>query len=229
MQLKKINEHIAAYKKYLQKGGERTERLLYKWESQKIWQENWDVEAHPFSEMYDRCLENSKTRRIWNKEQYQPKKMMFAFAELQPHFVYSMFQELFNENKDIGNRLDRFIFYCDELLKEYKAAHPNSIHNNHYHDYAMISHYLAFQFPDQYTPYRQDLFYNTLKQIASRDLSLGDDVARHFKVMKTLYQFLKKDEAVMRLHQKRLEGLHYQGDSLLLMEDFSSFLLTSTR
>ncbi|MEM0994231.1 MAG: hypothetical protein AAF847_05410 [Bacteroidota bacterium] len=224
MQLKKIQAHIAGYKKYLQKGGERTVRPLYKWESQRIWQENWDINASPFAAMYDSCLENSQTRRIWNRENYQPKKMMLAFAELQPHFVYSMFEELFNESKDIGNRVDRFIFYCDQLLKEYKSTRRTALDNDHYHDYEMISHYLAFQYPEQYTPYRFDLFKNTLLQIGSRDIPTANDISRHFKVMKTLHQFLQKDEALIALHQKRLLPIHYQEKSLLLVEDFAFYL-----
>lgn len=221
MQLKKIQEHIAAYKKQLSKNPNPN---LYKWESQQIWQENWDIEARDFAEMYDRSLENSQTRRIWNRESYAPKKMMLEFAKMQPHFVYSMFQELFNEDKDIGNRVDRFVFYCDELLKEYKSKNPHSIQNQHYQDYEIISHYLAFQYPDRYTPYQFDLFQNTLEKIGSRDLPRTHDLPRHFKVMKTLYQFLSKDEQLLALQQSQLEEQHYQGRSLLLVEGFGIFL-----
>jgi len=89
MQLKKIQEHIVAYKKWLSKNQNSN---LFKWESQQIWQDNWDIEARDFGAMYDQSLENSKTRRIWNRENYAPKKMMLEFAKMQPHFVYSMFQ-----------------------------------------------------------------------------------------------------------------------------------------
>jgi len=223
MQLKKIQEHIAAYKKQLSKVPSTN---LYKWESQQIWQDHWDIEARDFAAMYDQSLENAKTRRIWNRESYAPKKMMLEFAKMQPHFVYSMFQELFNEDKDIGNRVDRFVFYCDELLKEYKSKHPHSIQNQHYQDYEIISHYLAFQYPDRYIPYQFEVFQNTLEKIGSRDLPPTHDLPRHFKVMKTLYQFLSKDEELLELQQKQLEEQHYQGKSLLLVEDFGLFLLS---
>lgn len=222
MQLKKIQEHIAAYKKYL---SQNTIPNLYKWESQQIWQEHWDIKASDFAEMYNQSLENSITRRIWNRETYAPKKMMLEFARLQPHFVYSMFQELFNEDKDIGNRVDRFMFYCDELLKEYKAKKPGSLDNQHYHDYEIISHYLAFQYPDRYTPYQVDIFQNTLQKIGSRDLPRTHDLPRHFKVMKTLYQFLSKDNELIEMQQKQLESSHYQAKSLLFSEAFGLFLI----
>ncbi|MEL6721561.1 MAG: hypothetical protein AAFO82_03855 [Bacteroidota bacterium] len=221
MQLKKIQEHIATYKKYL---AQTSNTNLHKWESQQIWQDNWDIDARDFAEMYDQSLENTTTRRIWNRENYAPKKMMLAFAKMQPHFVYSMFQELFNEDKDIGNRVDRFVFYCDELLKEYKANHPHSIENQHYHDYEIISHYLAFQYPDRYAPYRFDLFQNALEKIGSRDIPRTHDFPRHTKVTKTLYQFLSKDEELMSIQQNQLEQKHYQEKSMLLVEGFGLFL-----
>ena len=225
MQLKKIQEHIAAYKKWLKNGSQDTETNLYKWESQQIWQKNWDIEATDFAEMLDQSLQNSTSRRIWSRENYAPKKAMLEFMKMQPHFVYSMFQELFNEEKDIRNRIDRFIFYCDELMKEYKTINWASVKTNHYHDYDIISHYLAFQYPDRYTPYRFLLFKNTLEKIGGKDIPTSNDVTRYFKIMKTLYQFLSKDEELMSLHQKRLEDKHFQGTSLLLVEDFADFLL----
>lgn len=229
MQLKKIQASIAAYTEWLERGGERTQQNLYKWESQRIWQENWNLEASDLVTMYDQSLENSTTRRIWNRENYEPKRMMKAFAAMQPHFVRSMFEELFDETKEVDNRIDRFVFYCDELLREYKETHRSSIENNHYHDYTMISYYLAFQYPDQYTPYHFDTFQHTLQVIGGKEIPTGNDLPRYFKVMKTLFNFLKKDSTLLDLHTKRLEKQHFQGDSLLLVEDFSLFLQSSKK
>ena len=175
--------------------------------------------------MYDQSLQNSTTRRLWNREDYAPKRMMIAFAKMQPHFVEAMFKELFNENKDIGARVDRFAFYCDELLREYKQVHPTSIQNSHYHDdgYEIISYYLAFQYPTQYTPYSFELFRAAMEKIGSRDLPRTNDFPRYAKVMRTLMNFLQKDEELLDLHQQRLQEIHFQGKSQLLVEDFVRF------
>lgn len=34
--------------------------------------------------------------------------------------VRRAFQDLFNEEKDVAARADRFVFYCDDLLQTYK-------------------------------------------------------------------------------------------------------------
>lgn len=223
MQLKLIQQHILDYKKWL--ATPAAERNLYKWESQRIFQENWDFDSLNFVGMLDKSLQNSTTRRLWHREDYAPKQIMLKFTKMQPHFVESMFRELFNEDRDIGARVDRFVFYCDELLREYKQVNPISIQNNHYHNdnYGMISHYLAFQFPAQYTPYSLELFQNTMKKIGGRDIPKTNDFPRYSKIMRTLMNFLQKDEELIALHQSRLREEHYQEKSQLLVEDFILF------
>ncbi|MEM9990952.1 MAG: hypothetical protein AAF738_04255 [Bacteroidota bacterium] len=223
MQLKLIQQHISDYKKWLRTP--QATHNLHKWESQQIFQEQWDMDSLKFAAMYDQSLQNSTTRRIWNRESYAPKHMMLEFAKMQPHFVEAMFRELFEETKDIGARVDRFVFYCDELLREYKQVHPTSIQNSHYHDdgYEMISHYLAFRFPEQYTPYRLDVFQAAMQKIGSRDIPRTNDFARYSKVMRTLMNFLQKEEELLELHQERLREEHYTGKSQLLVEDFVWF------
>lgn len=224
MQVNKIKTYIAEYKKWLQRKTLATERNLFKWETQLIWQKNFDLEADNFAEMYAQSLENTTTRRLWNSRNYEPKRMMLTFANMQPFFVQSMFQELFDESKDIENRVDRFLFYCDELLVEYKNNHPTSIENNHFHDYPIIAYYLSFQFSNQYTPYRFDHFQKTLQLVGSKDIPKTNDISRHFKVMRVLGQFLRKDKDVLDLHQKRLSEQHYDRPSLLLVDDFVYFI-----
>ncbi|NJL74825.1 MAG: hypothetical protein HC892_07105 [Saprospiraceae bacterium] len=154
MQLNKIQEFIAQYKICLEKDTEFQQRNLYKWESLKIWKDNWDTEALNFQKMFDTSLQNSITRRIWSREYYAPKQMMLIFIGLQPEFVRLMFRELFNEDKAMEYRADRFVFYCDTLMEAYKEQQKKPIEQTHFHEgYEMISYYLSFQFPEHYNPY----------------------------------------------------------------------------
>ncbi|MEM1327660.1 MAG: hypothetical protein AAGI23_16985 [Bacteroidota bacterium] len=224
MQLKLIQAHIDRYKTFLADPKSEEQRALHKWESQQVWQDNWEIESQDLAITYDQSLQNSTTRRIWNRENYAPKKMMLAFLRQLPHLAFFAFQELFNEDKPIGMRVDRFQYNCETLLTAHRDAFPHDYENSHYHDYAMISHYLAFQFPEFYTPYQADRFPKLLAAIGSRDIPNHDDIERHFKVSKTLYIFLKKDQELMELHQQQLTNQYYQGDSLLLVEDFARFI-----
>ncbi len=226
MNLQKLNEAIRQYKNFLQTHPDHDP--YWKWETQRIFQENWDIDTRNFHDMFDRCLQNSQTRRLWNREYYSPKAMMLKFIQTSNEYVRYAFQDLFNEEKEIEGRVDRFVFYCDELLKEYREKYPLKKENMHYHDdnYEMISHYLAFRFPEVYTPYNVEKFKRLMQKLGSRDVPKVNDTARYFKVMRTIFTFLKKDEEILKIHQERLdERKHFTGETLLVAEDFCQVMV----
>lgn len=228
MQLKLIQHYLQEYRKYL--ASPAAQERLYAWESQRIFQDNWDATARDFGEMYDRSLDNSQTRRLWKRENYEPKKRMQEFIALEPDMVRRAFEDLFDETKNVENRVDRFRFYCDDLLQDYKEKYPLSIENRHYHDdnYQMISIYLAFQFPDQYAIYDHEAFKILLQKIGSTDIPKAADFGRFVKVTRTLYNFMLKEPNILQLHQKRLHSKkHYMDESLLIMWDFCLFCANS--
>lgn len=225
MQLKRIHHYLRQYRQYLSTPKAR-ELRLYIWESQRIFQEKWDMDAEDWPGMYDSALQNSQTKRLWKREAYEPKRMMLELARMQPDFVRHMFFDLFNEEKSLEGRVGRFVYYCDMLLQEYKDAHPRSIDNNHYHDddYQMVSLYLAFRYPDRYTLYDANAFRLLMKKLGSGDIPRANDMERFAKVMNTLYKFMEKEEGLLSLHQRRLdEGRHYTGESLLVAYDFYQY------
>jgi hypothetical protein len=168
--------------------------------------------------MYNRSLNNTQTRRLWNRENYEPKRMMLEFWRMQPDFVKQMFQDLFDENKKVDGRVGRFVFYCDELLTEFLEKHPRSREGKHFHQdgYQIVSLYLAFRYPDQYSLYHFDRFKRLLTALGTPDMPATHDFERFCKVVKTLWGFMQKDEELIAAHRERLEeGKHYQGESLL--------------
>lgn len=216
MQLKKIQEALDQFKTHL--GSDAKEEHLYIYESQKIFQENWNLESSDPASMYNRSLNNTQTRRLWNREHYEPKRMMLEFWRMQPDFVKQMFQDLFDENKKVDGRVGRFVFYCDELLTEFLEKHPRSREGKHFHQdgYQIVSLYLAFRYPDQYCLYHFDRFKRLLIALGTPDIPATHDFDRFCKVVKTLWGFMQKDEELMAAHRERLEeGKHYQGESLL--------------
>jgi hypothetical protein len=224
MQLKLITHYLQLFRLYLE--GPGSSERLHIWASQRTFQENWDLEASNLAVMYDASLQSTYSRRLWNRESYEPKRMMTAFMEMEPGYVYDIFRDLFNENKDVAGRADRFIYYCDELLQLYKERHPLTKENSNYHNdnYQMVSLYLGFRYPAVYTLYDADAFRKLLQLLGSTDIPAANDIGRFFKVMRTLYGFMAKDEALMAAHRARLdENQHFMGESLLLSYDFYQF------
>ena len=225
MQLKLIENLVQQYSEYLNSRSKNN--LLYIWESQKLFQDNWELEAMDLAAMFDNSLQNSHTRRLWKKEEYAPKEMMLKFIKLQPDFVLNMFADLFNEAKEIGGRVDRFVFYCDELLKAYKETYPHSIENNHFHgdQYQMVSLYLTFRYPDVYAYYDHRAFVKLLQFLGTKNIPVSADFERFVKVSKTLFSFIQKKEGLLDAHQARLEeGKHFMDSSMLMVYEMSKLL-----
>ncbi|MEY3367048.1 MAG: hypothetical protein RI973_203 [Bacteroidota bacterium] len=221
MNLQKLSEAIAAYANFLI--ANPGYNPYWKWEVPLHFQENWDEEAADFKGMYERCLQNATSRRLWKRENYEPRDMMLKFSALNSEFVRYAFKDLFNESREVEGRADRFVFHCDELLREYKETHPRSVDNSHYHDddYQMVSLYLSWRYPAQYAPYDFDSFRKLMQLLGARDVPRVNDIDRYFKVMRTLYKFLQKDEKALKIHRQRLKpSLHFTGETLLAAEDF---------
>lgn len=220
MNLQLLTGAIDFFKNYLRSN--RRNNYLYLYESQKNWQNGWNIENIDLKSTYDQSLQNSETRRLWVGDNYRPKEMMLRFMPMQKEMMRDMFRDLFNEEKEVIGRMDRFIFHSDILLEEFKNVNRSSIENRHFHDdnYRIISLYLAFEFPEQYAFYQYQDFPEFLKRIGSKDLPKVNDLNRFFKVMRTVYKFMEKDGEVLELHRKRLEpGKHFDGKSLLLASE----------
>jgi hypothetical protein len=223
MLLAKIQTAIAAYKQWLL--NLRHHPLVYKWESLQHFQANWNLDTADPAAMFDQCFQNSETRRLWQTENWYPKKMMLEFWRSDPQTVRLMFDDLFNETRDVEARVGRFLFGCDTLLRDYKHTHPATVENNHYHDdYRMVALYLAFRYPESYAPYDFPVFQQAMLCFGARDIPQQNDLGRYFKVLRTLTTFLEKDHEVglaMREHLHPTQ--HFQGKTLLLTEDFCRF------
>ncbi len=228
MVLSKIQQAIEGYKKHL--AGLRHHPNIHLWESVQIFQDNWNLDTSDPAAMFDRSFQNPETRRLWQTENWYPKKMMLEFWRLEPMTVRTMFDDLFNETRLVEARIGRFIFGCDGLLADFKKAKVATIENNHYHsDYRMIAIYLAFRYPESYAPYNFEVFRRAMEFLQAKEIPSANDPARYFKVLRTLQNFLEKDATLTatfarHLHPRR----HFQGKTLLLADDFCKYIFSQT-
>ena len=223
MILSKINTAIADYKHWLITT--RHHPYVHKWESIQHFQDHWDLGASDPVAMFEGSFYNSETRRMWQTENWQPKRLMAEFWRFEPLTVRLMFDDLFNETREVEGRISRFLFGCDMLLRDYRKTQSKHIENNHDHgDFQMIAIYLAFRYPETYSPYDFSTFQKSMIQFGARDIPQGNDLPRYFKVLSTLQNFLEKDSEVVSAMQKHLlQRKHFQTKTLLLAEDFCRF------
>ncbi len=218
MNLQIIQASIADYEGFLK--SKRNRRYLYAWESLQFFNKNWDTEATDLYSAYDAALDNSESRRQWKADDFFPKEMMLKFIKLQPEYVRLAFRDLFNESISLSTRVDRFIFYCDELLTMYKEANPTSVENNHYHNHAVVMMYLTGRFPEKYTLYDREDFHGFLSMTNAKNIPVSNDMDRFEKVVKILNTFLGKNPKIRELSQGRLEDKHYQEENRLHVFEF---------
>ncbi len=222
MQLKKIESRIEEFKLFLK--SKHAYNSVYLWDIQLNFQDKWDLADADLVNMYNQSLQSKVSNRLWNQRGFEPKKMMALFFELEPDYTKSIFVDLFDDDKEIDGRLDRFQYYAGQLLLMYKKKNPESIENNHYQNHRIISLYLAMKFPNLYTLYDYEEFVHLLNAIGTIKIPQHDDFPRFVKIARTLYNFLKKDDALIALHEARFKDFEvYPSDSLLLIYDFIVF------
>ena len=119
----------------------------YKWKAVKQFQDNWDVNASDFPEMLSRSLE--KTSNLLASANNFPKGMISEFAKAAPEEVRAMFIALFDENRDVFERMDEFKHQSSVLLEKYGNGAAQ-----HYQYENAISTYLWLRYPDKYYIYK---------------------------------------------------------------------------
>lgn len=142
---KAFSDALANYKKDFVAGWWSDES--FKWEAVKCFQDNWNIEAEDFAEMLKRSL--AKTYGLLASMNNFPRQMIEIFAEEAPDKVKMMFVALFDENKNIVERILNFKEQAEQLLKD----HGNDA-KNHYQNENSISTYLWLMYPDKYYIYK---------------------------------------------------------------------------
>lgn len=142
---KAFSDALANYKKDFVAGWWADEN--FKWEAVKCFQDNWNIEAEDFAEMLKRSL--AKTYGLLASMNNFPRQMIEIFAEEAPDKVKMMFVALFDENKDVVERILNFKYQSEQLLKEYGYDAKN-----HYQNENSISTYLWLMYPDKYYIYK---------------------------------------------------------------------------
>ena len=135
----KLQAAIDAYKKYFPtKIGDE----IYKWKAVKCFQDNWDIDAEDFAEMF--WAATGKTENLITSINRFPRKMLYEFAKLEQERVRDMFNVLFDEKLELEQRIREFIKEAESLCGKH---FPGKMH---YQDLNSISTYLSMRYPDAY-------------------------------------------------------------------------------
>ena len=173
----------------------------YKWKAVKQFQDNWDVNASNFSEMLSRSLE--KTYNLLASANNFPKGMMSEFAKAAPEEVRAMFIALFDESRDVFERMDEFKHQSSVLLEKYGNGAAQ-----HYQYENAISTYLWLRYPDKYYIYK----FSEVKTVASelesdyqfRKGAYAENIRNFLNLYDEISAALKEDAELVNLLHSHL-------------------------
>lgn len=141
----KLAAVIAAYKEYFP---DHWKDEMYKWEAIQHFQRHWDVNAENFLEMFMEATD--KTFNLLANMNNYPRGMIKAFATVDAEAVRGMFINLFDESKNLAERIEQFQSFAEELRIKY----DDGTWRQHYQGENAITTYLWLRYPDKYYIYK---------------------------------------------------------------------------
>ena len=178
----------------------------YKWEAVKWFQDNWDVNAPDFADMLSRSLE--KTNNLLLSANYFPAGMLQGFAKSAPEEVRAMFIDLFDESKEVYERIESFKLKAATLLEEYGNGAKQ-----HYQYENPISTYLWLRYPDKYYIYKLSEIKAVVSKLKSnyrfKKGAYADNIRNFLKLYNEVCAELKQDKELIELLKSQLTGSCY--------------------
>ena len=114
----------------------------YKWQAVKCFQDNWDIKAPVFGEMFDRATAQDKTQNLLTSKMVYPRRMILEFAKADDNATREMFQMLFDESRDLSELVSTFKKQADTFVDKYGKGKWKS----HYQNTNYISTYLWLKY-----------------------------------------------------------------------------------
>lgn len=143
--LQKLAAVIAAYKEYFPV---HWKDEMYKWEAIRHFQENWDINSDKFLDMF--MMATDKTFNLLANMNNYPRGMIKAFATADAEAVRAMFINLFDDSKNLAERIEMFQASAEELRVKY----DDGTWRQHYQTPNAITTYLWLRYPDKYYIYK---------------------------------------------------------------------------
>ena len=133
----------------------------FKWEAIQHFQKHWNIDAPNFGEMFKEAT--NRTFSLLASGYAYPRGMILNFAKADDVSVRQMFRNLFDESRDLAERVEAFQASSEEIRVKY----DDGTWRNHYQNTNAISTYLWLMYPDKYYIYRYEIFRNVAVELDS--------------------------------------------------------------
>lgn len=180
---------IERYKDLIREDGNEEE--LFKWRLIREFQEKWDIEAGDFAGM---------VKQIDFSNLLDFRSLTFIkFLEDYSEDARGLFRELFDEGRDLDDRIERFGSESEKLLRKH---HPDI---GAFQDERTMATYLTFRYPDKYTFYKYSFYANYTNLLRIKRPKAGQRYSHYLGLVDAFIEdFISKDEELIQLSRETL-------------------------
>lgn len=202
----KVHEALENYKESFES---RWDGEKYKWEALKWFQEHWDINAENYSEMLSTATE--KTDNLLASMNNFPRKMIVTYAKQEPEAVKAMFINLYDETKNVVDRVLKFQKDAQELCDKLTPG------LQHYQRPMAITVYLWLRYPDKYDVFKYSVCKATSQYLENDFIPKKGNTAQNIKgnmeLIDEILAAINKDKELLDLFHSKLDEDCYQDKS----------------
>lgn len=184
----------------------------FKWEAVKHFQDNWNIESENFGDMFK--LATDKTFNLLASGYAYPRAMITNFAKADDEATRIMFRRLYDESKDLAERVDAFQTAAEEL----RAKYDDGTWRNHYQNTNAISTYLWLMFPDKYYIYKYEVYRAVARELSSdympKKNGSVESLVGGFKMYDEICEAVKADDEIVALFKNGITDSCYPDPEL---------------
>lgn len=220
MNTQRIKDIIKVYKEHFQFVHNYE---IYKWKATKQFQLYWNPNASDYRTMMEEALKYSKN--LLDSGSYFPKKMISRYLELETTEVKILFNNLFNEEKDLFDRMDSFQDGINLIHNKHFSSKKNT-----YQDPRAIIFYLCMRYPERYYLYKFEMFKRFCELVNYPDKpkkGKKQNILHYYSLCDIINQEILKDDELIKLHYSRLGKEHYQDQALHILTQDIIFAATT--
>lgn len=197
---------------YTESFSNRWNNEKYKWEAVKNFQDNWDIEAPNFGDMFTTATD--KTFKLLSTGYSYPRGMIINFSKADDEGTRLMFRNLFDESHDLGERVRGFQAAAEDMRLKY----DDGMWRKHYQNTNIISTYLWLMYPDTYYIYKYEILAYLVNELDAdytikRDGSV-ESMLDGFGMYDEICQVIQQNSALVTLLHNTITDNCYQDPAM---------------
>lgn len=187
---------------------------INKWRVVKWFQDEWDIGSANFGEMFKRST--SKASYLLTSSYAYPQKMILLFASVDADRTRNMFRILFDEGRDLAERV---LFFQNEAKSFLELIDEAEHKGKHHQNINAISTYLWLRYPDKYYIYKYSECLAVAKELNSDFIPRGDGSVNNmiggYRLYEEVRSVLQKDDELRRLIDSKKDSRSYEDRNMI--------------